>query len=297
MFASFSLIELSVPFSPHFANTFSVSRNFKQTPSQMKFIIFFLGISTFCFSQKISFIYETKYTLNSEKPDDNNSDNMILDLKNNISIFRDSLDKKSDSIRLNSGNGRFKMGVENQFYVKKNLNQKRIEKVITYLGTDYLLPIEEILNWKITSEQKIIGKYKSQKAETNYGGRNWIAWFTTELPFADGPYIFSGLPGLIVSIQDSNNNYSFNLIEVKKSGNIFDARTKTVKIDWKKYETLAKSHFNDPYDVNSKLLMGKTVTFTDPKGNIMDISIKNKEMQNNILQENNPIELNHKINY
>lgn len=264
---------------------------------QMKFIIFFLGISTFCFSQKISFIYETKYKLNSEKQDDVYSENMILDIKNNTSIFRDSQDKKSDSIKLNNGSGRYKMGVENQFYVKKNLTQKRIEKVITYLGTDYLLPIEEILNWKITSEQKIIGKYKSQKAETNYGGRNWIAWFTTELPFADGPYIFNGLPGLIVSIQDSNNEYSFNLIEVKKGGNIFDVRTKAIKIDWKKYETLAKSHFNDPYDVNAKLLMGKTVTFTDPKGNIMDISIKNKEMQNDILQENNPIELNHKINY
>ncbi|MCD1117813.1 GLPGLI family protein [Chryseobacterium turcicum] len=263
----------------------------------MKFIIFFLGISTFCFSQKISFIYETKYKLNSEKQDDVYSENMILDLKNNTSIFRDSLDKKSDSIRLNKGNGRYKMGVENQFYVKKNLAQKRIEKIITYLGTDYLLPVEEILNWNITSEQKLIGKYKSQKAETNYGGRNWIAWFTTELPFADGPYIFSGLPGLIISIQDLNNDYSFNLIEVKKSGNIFDARTKTVKIDWKKYETLAKSYFNDPYDVNSKIRMGKTVTFTGPNGIAMDISIKNKEMQINILQENNPIELNHKINY
>ena len=263
----------------------------------MKFIIFFLGISTFCCSQKISFIYETKYKLNSEKPDDINSDNMILDLKNNISIFRDSLDKKSDSIRLNNGNGRFKMGVENQFYVKKNLTQKRIEKVITYLGTDYLLPVEEILNWNITSEQKLIGKYKSQKAETNYGGRNWIAWFTTELPFSDGPYIFNGLPGLIVSIQDSNNEYSFNLIEVKKGGNIFDACTKTIKIDWKKYETLAKSYFNDPYDINTKVAMGKTVTFTGPNGIAMDISVKTKEMQKNILQKNNPIELNHKISY
>lgn len=261
----------------------------------MKFIIFFIGISSFCFSQKFSFIYETKYKLNSEKQDDVYSEKMILDLKNNISIFRDSLDKKNDSIKLNNGNGRFKMGVENQFYVKKNLAQNRIEKVITYLGTDYLLPIEEILDWKITSEQKIIGKYKSQKAETNYGGRNWIAWFTTELPFSDGPYIFNGLPGLIVSIQDSNNEYSFSLIEVKKGGNIFDARTKTVKIDWKKYETLAKSYFNDPFDILSK--GWKTVTFTDPKGNTMDISIKNKEMQNDILQENNPIELNHKINY
>ncbi|RXM57797.1 GLPGLI family protein [Chryseobacterium sp. CH1] len=41
----------------------------------------------------------------------------------------------------------------------------------------------------------MIGKYKSQKAETNYGGRNWIAWFTTELPFADGPLYFNGLFG------------------------------------------------------------------------------------------------------
>ncbi|TZG00096.1 GLPGLI family protein (plasmid) [Chryseobacterium panacisoli] len=265
--------------------------------SQMKFIIFFLGISTFCFSQKFTFIYETKYRLNSEKPDDVNSDNMILDLKNNTSIFRDSQDKKSDSVKLNNGNGRYKMGVENQFYIKKNLNQKRIEKVITYLGTDYLLPIEEILNWKITSEQKMIGKYKSQKAETNYGGRNWIAWFTTELPFSNGPYVFNGLPGLIVSIQDSNNEYSFNLIEVKKGGNIFDAGTKPIKIDWEKYETLAKSFFNDPYDINTKVAMGKTVTFTSPNGIVMDISVKTKEMQKNILQENNPIELNHKINY
>jgi len=261
----------------------------------MKYILIFLGISSFCFSQKFSFIYETKYKLNSAKPDDINSDNMILDLKNNISIFRDSLDKKNDSIKLNIGNGRYNMGVENKFYVKKNLAQKRIEKVITYLGTDYLLPIEEILNWKITSEQKMIGKYKSQKAETNYGGRNWIAWFTTELPFADGPYIFSGLPGLIISIHDSNNEYSFNLIEVKKGGSIFDARKKTVKIDWEKYETLAKSYYNDPFDINSK--GWKNATFTDPKGITVDISIKNKEMQNIILQENNPIELNHKINY
>lgn len=261
----------------------------------MKFIIFFLGISTFCFSQKFSFIYETKYKLNLENPKDVYSKKMILDLKNNVSIFRDSLDRRNDSIKLNDGIGRYTMGVENQYYIKKNLAQKKIQKIITYLGTDYLLPIEEIINWKISFEQKMIGKYKSQKAETTYGGRKWIAWFTTELPFGDGPYIFNGLPGLIVSIQDSNNEYSFNLIEVKKGGNIFDARTKTVKIDWKKYETLAKSYFNDPFDINAK--GWKNAIFTDPKGNTVDISIKNKEIQNNILQESNPIELNHKVKY
>ena len=91
----------------------------------MKSLLFFLLLSTICFSQKFSFIYETKYTLNHQKPDDLDSDNMILDLENNTSIFRESQDKKTDSITLNNGNGMFRMGVENQFYVKKNLKQNK----------------------------------------------------------------------------------------------------------------------------------------------------------------------------
>ena len=261
----------------------------------MKSLLFFLLLSTICFSQKFSFIYETKYILNHQKPEDLNSDNMILDLENNTSIFRESQDKKTDSITLNNGNGMFRMGVENQFYVKKDLKQNKIEKIITFLGNDYLLPIEEKLNWKILADQKTIGKYKTQKAETTYGGRNWVAWFTTELPFSDGPYIFNGLPGLIVSIQDDHNDYSFNLIQVKKEQTLFDARTKTIKIDWVKYDILAKSYYNDPYDLNSKL--GKKVTKIDRNGNKMDLSVVSKEIQNEILENNNPLELNHKITY
>lgn len=234
----------------------------------MKYIIFFLGISTFCFSQKISFIYETKYKLNSEKSDDVYSDNMILDLKNNISIFRESQDKKTDSVKLNHGNGRFKMGVENQFYVKKNLAQKRIEKVITYLGTDYFLPIEEILNWKITSEQKIIGKYKSQKAETNYGGRNWIAWFTTDVPFQDGPYKFRGLPGLIVKVEDDAKNYSWELKGNKKIADYnpesyseklmkqFGQGKNNLEVSRDKFETMYAAYKKDPFgSIRSQLAM------------------------------------------
>lgn len=259
----------------------------------MKYLLFFLMISALGFSQKFSFKYEAKYKSNTQKPDDINNMNTILDIDGNTSIFREEEDKKNDSIK--SNNGLRKMGVENHFYVKKDLPKNTVEKIITYLGTDYLLPIDEKLNWEIASEQKTIGKYKVQKAETNYGGRNWIAWFTTELPFSDGPYIFGGLPGLIISIQDTDNHYSFSLTEVKKGGNLFDTRTKTVKIDWKKYETLAKSYYNDPFDLLSKA--GRKITMTDANGNKVDITERIKEMQNYIQQEDNPLELNHKINY
>lgn len=260
-----------------------------------KFIYLLIFISSLSFSQNFSFIYDVKYKLNSENPEDINSDNMTLDIQDNISLFRESIDKKSDSLKLNHGNPMSKMGVENFLYVRKNLSQNKIEKIINYLDINYLLPIDEKLNWKISSDQKIIGKYKAQKAEVNYGGRNWIAWFTPEIPLSDGPYIFNGLPGLIISIEDTNNNYSFNLIQVKKANNLYDVRVKTMTIDWEEYESLAKSYYNDPYNLNSK--MGRKVIMTDPNGKEMDINIMKKESQKEIVDNNNPLELNHKINY
>jgi len=70
---------------------------------------------------------------------------------------------------------------------------------------------------------------------------------------------------------------------------------KTLSLDWKKYDALAKSYFNDPYDLNSK--MGRKITMTDANGNKMDISEMSKAAQNDIIASDNPIELNHKVIY
>ncbi|WP_435524511.1 GLPGLI family protein [Chryseobacterium indoltheticum] len=74
-------------------------------------------------------------------------------------------------------------------------------------------------NWKISDEKQKIGEYNAQKATTEYGGRKWIAWFSSDLPFQDGPYKFSGLPGLIVKIEDADKNYSWVLQGNKKVKN------------------------------------------------------------------------------
>ncbi len=66
-------------------------------------------------------------------------------------------------------------------------------------------------NWKILPDKEKIGAYNTQKATTEFGGRKWTAWFSTELPFQEGPYKFHGLPGLIVKIEDDGKNYSWTL--------------------------------------------------------------------------------------
>lgn len=66
-------------------------------------------------------------------------------------------------------------------------------------------------NWKVDSEKTKIGVYAVQKATTDFGGRQWTAWFTMDVPFQDGPYKFHGLPGLIVKIEDGKKEYSWEL--------------------------------------------------------------------------------------
>lgn len=58
------------------------------------------------------------------------------------------------------------------------------------------------------------GQFNLQKATARYGGRNWIAWFTEEIPISEGPYKFNGLPGLIFEIYDDKENYKFTLQQI-----------------------------------------------------------------------------------
>lgn len=71
--------------------------------------------------------------------------------------------------------------------------------------------------WEIQNETITINGLKCQKALVTHGGRNYTAWFTTDIPINSGPYIFTGLPGLIVKIHDDRDHYNFTLLEIKKS--------------------------------------------------------------------------------
>lgn len=126
--------------------------------------------------------------------------------------------KYSESLFISTeGNSSFNANIYKNFL--KN-NFCKYEKII---DGNYSISYQfNSQNWKIESERKKILGFNCQKATIYFGGRNWEAWYSTEIPFQDGPYKFSGLPGLIMEIYSLDGDYSFlmNGIEKKESHDI-----------------------------------------------------------------------------
>ena len=73
------------------------------------------------------------------------------------------------------------------------------------------------MEWTLVDEEKKIEGIACSKAECHFGGRDWIAWYSLEYSLPFGPYLFGGLPGLIVEAYDTKNHFSFKLSGISSS--------------------------------------------------------------------------------
>ncbi|MGI9581541.1 GLPGLI family protein [Chryseobacterium sp. RRHN12] len=175
-------------------------------------------------AQTNRFVYQVTMKPDAENKTDIKTENAYLDISPEKSVFYSENRIKRDSIMqkaFQGGGGRGSINRDQMESLRSNINysvEKDKTNQKTYfkdrIGRDiYSYEEDRPLNWKIESETRKIGEYKVQKAETDFGGRKWTAWFTTDLPYQDGPYKFGGLPGLIVKIEDDKGDYSFDLMK------------------------------------------------------------------------------------
>lgn len=158
-------------------------------------------------------------------------------------------------------------------------------------------------NWSILSDKVKIGTYTTQKATTEFGGRKWTAWFSTDIPFQDGPYKFYGLPGLIVKIEDDGGNYFWELKGNKKIENFSDityAETisgsggKTLEMPREKFEKTFNEFKKDPFSSMRPLMNPEMMSKNIPGMNmtVADAVKKQEQAYKDFFNANdNPIEL------
>ncbi len=146
---------------------------------------------------------------------------------------------------------------------------------------------EEIpeFNWSIKPDKKTVAGYPCQKAITSFAGRTYEAWFTTDIPISDGPYKFSGLPGLIVAIEDTQHFFSFQLTSLTKPTTqepIAITTEKTISTTRKEFDKGTQHLKNNFFDVTEN----QGIKFDRRNTSLQQMLEKEKKSLNNFIEKN-----------
>lgn len=238
--------------------------------------ILFLALSLFVNAQNHRFIYEYKYVPDSTKVDSTLTENMRLTIFKDHSEFLSEMKARRDSAILKSsqkGNGH--IGTDLLLGNLRSMvwkNRDGLRNFSTeFIGIEsYKVVDENSLNWQLINETQKIQNYHCQKAVLQFGNREWTAWFTTELPFQDGPHLFRKLPGMIVVIEDSKKHHSFRLIANYKTSD--DPKIEKNNKLMKTYEVTRKQ-FNKKWNEFRKNPIGMNEQFAQITPQASDFKI------------------------
>ena len=265
-------------------------------------IVLLLSTFTLFTAQSKRFYYELNFKRDTLGT--NAKEIMVLEINKNTNIFLSNNYIVTDSLNeINKNNvifayPKFKQVVE---YIKSDGSFNFINNLSMHY---YEFNAKKKINWKILNEKKTIGSFNAVKATAEYGGRIWTAWFSPDIQFPYGPYVFYGLPGLILQVFDDANNYNFSFIQNKNYNSELNSENFIKKLfgdrkfniqekDWKKIQF---NYYNNPIPEYKN---GEAIMMEESGENYTSIDYRNleKKIQNQIKIFNNPIELSEKINY
>lgn len=260
-------------------------------------------------AQTHRFIYELQLKMDSTESDYQKF-NMILDINSKDVKFYGRNLLIADSLNKKFGNMNNKHVDMTGQIVKRKINTFDNENFINIKFGYYSFKTHDKIAWNISNETKKVQNYTLQKATATFGGRNWIAWFNKEIPFNEGPFKFSGLPGLVFEIYDTKRNFIYNLVKSQELTNIYPTEdfldsnfaNKAIPINEKQKQKLLLEFYNDPFSFertnfnknNSNLninIGGKEIRSID------ELNAQVKSMQEIIRKYNNPVEIDKAIHY
>lgn len=231
-------------------NAQNVSNNFSMPVEKIDLVV--KGKSSNNIFYEIYFVNDS-INLNSKRKDIG-----ILQIGDRVSKFSSYFSIKTDSLMQryafkNYLGAKEMLELMNYKYLWKNilLKDKLLEKNIIQDRVKNNYQYEDKspnFDWKLVDEYKTILGYECRKATANFRGRNYIAWFTSKIPLNDGPFVFEGLPGLILEVYDVKSNYHFRAIAIdnvtrdiylKKSKNIF-------LVNREKFREIQRAFYDNP---------------------------------------------------
>lgn len=184
--------------------------------------------------KEVIFCTEESYKIDSISTDHfgDNTLSHIPDADKN-KVFNDFMTKYQSKLRLSWY----------PFGVRRYLDENLIH--LSYQSNPWHYTTSEVPNmeWELTMETDTLLGVEVMKANTFYAGRYYEAWFAPSIPISYGPHVFSGLPGLIMKVQDVDKKFVFEATEVNPaSPRHFFRSMKGFKMDMARKDYIAKQH-------------------------------------------------------
>ena len=238
-------------------------------------------------------IYDYSYQVNKEDTLSKQKEQMVLKIAKNFSFYASLNNSKLMDLEKNwkESDGlpdRRSLPKTKLYYtiVKEYPENQMIFR--DSFGQSYLYFTKDLerFEWKLIEEQKEILGYSCRKATTKFAGREYVAWYTTDISVPDGPYKFQGLPGLILSVYDNNKQFQFTVSSIKNSSvfcNTEEYSRKFTPITFEEYKVLKNRYREKP----SLFMNSSGMTFPQEFLDKADQRAKDK-----MKYENNLMELN-----
>lgn len=185
---------------------------------------------------QVNVYYKLKYLKDSTKTDKYTETQTIVQVSDRYARFgeyyqllEDSLDIYLNKSRKNKRN-KAAVEAENAALTNTHLFLASITDLDTRLTTvqfDDILKAYEYtftpeIEWTLAPGDTLINGHRCKKAKCSYAGRDYEAWYAEDISLPVGPYVFGGLPGLIMQLSDTKHNYVFTNNGVEKADSLRD---------------------------------------------------------------------------
>jgi GLPGLI family protein len=158
----------------------------------------------------------------------------------------------------------FRVGDSSALYIKSKLIENSVSELVKGIRDNKFLIVEENIpkiNWEISDSTKIVNAYQCFKATGYFAGRNYIVWFTPELPNLFGPWKLHGLPGSILEATDLTQEVRFVCTKIESISKPINNEEDTPyeRITKEQYKADLKEFMNN-FGKNLSTKMGRGIT-------------------------------------
>ncbi len=230
-------------------------------------------------NETMEFVYDYRCCVDTTGAlkDNISSDNMLLQIgPDGLSKFSsyknltvDSLIMRSTSEQIANAAMEGKLSTGEYMTIYKNYPSGKLthtEKICEdWFRYEEDLPSPE---WELTDSVTNVLGYECQSARCVFRGREWMVFYTEEIPLADGPWKLHGLPGLIMKASDEKGHYTFECIGIKSKADrpITIYKVPFNRVNRKEYYDTRHRYEVNPY-AYYEATTGGHITVTDKAGN------------------------------